>query len=61
MKRKPKRTSTLDSLMARGVIWWDEWECQYMGKASDGKTVMLGHNTSKAEGYLNRCPNPTDW
>jgi hypothetical protein len=55
-KRKPKATPTLDALVSRGVVRWDEREHQYMGRAADGVEVMIGHSPESAELYLAAHP-----
>lgn len=52
---------TLDTLVAQGVVRWDSSNVQWMGKASDGVWVMLGHNRTSAERYLSAHPNPEEW
>lgn len=54
-------TPLLDALEASGVVWWDDSETAFVGKASDGVTVWLSHDRVSCEKYLSSCPNPSDW
>ena len=52
---------TLTSLLLTGVVRLDGSE--YVGRASDGIEVRLGHVTmpESTEAYLKAYPTPKDW
>jgi len=55
------RHPRLDDLIAKGTIWFDEYEQDYAGIATDGIVVSLGNDKASVENYLSHCPTPDKW
>ena len=58
---RKKETPTLNLLINQGAVWIEGSE--YVGKASDGAIVALGHKDEPetAESFLSRRPTPDCW
>lgn len=54
-------TPTLDRLVKEGVVMWDAMVHQWVGRASDGVWVVVGHDAASAERYLSAHPDPKEW
>jgi hypothetical protein len=54
-------TPTLDALVAEGKVKWDVNAYAWLGQASDGVWVQIGHDAISAEKYLKVCPTPEKW
>jgi hypothetical protein len=52
---------TLVSLAVQGVVKWEESSSAWLGRASDGVWVHLGHDAASAERYLSAHPTPDQW